>query len=86
MKDSEEGSLVSHVSISGFGSEAGGAATWAELHGSKSSVDQIIALRKCTYSGRPFGEESFVSAIEERFQRKWRRSAKESQREIAKTA
>jgi hypothetical protein len=49
-------------------------------------VDQLIALRKCTYSGRPFGEEGFVSAMEERFHRKWRRTAEGSERQIAKTA
>jgi putative transposase len=70
----------------GFWERAGGAATWAELHADKSNVDQMIALRKCTYSGRPFGEERFVSAMEERFQRKWRRGGKEPQHQIAKTA
>jgi len=65
--------------------ERGGAATWAELLSSHSSADQITALRKCTYSGRPLGEEQFVSAMEERFPRKWRR-ATESMVKIAKTA
>ncbi len=69
-----------------FWERAGGAATWAELHAYKSNMDQIVALRKCTYSGRPFGEESFVSAMEERFQRKWRRDAGNSLRQIAKIA
>jgi putative transposase len=68
----------------GFWERAGGVATWADLHAHKSNVDQLIALRKCTYSGRPFGEESFLSAMEERFQRKWRRIAEDSQRQIAK--
>lgn len=65
---------------------AGGVATWAEMYGSPSGADQILALRKCTYSGRPFGEESFVSAMEERFQRKWRRGVGEAMVKIAKTA
>jgi len=56
-----------------FWERAGGAATWSEMHGCPPSADRITALRKCTYSGRPFGEESFVSEMEERFQRKWRR-------------
>ena len=69
----------------GFWQRAGGAATWAELLSGHSSADQITALRKCTYSGRPLGEEQFVSAMEERFPRKWRR-ATESMVKIAKTA
>jgi len=68
-----------------FWEKAGGADTWAQLHAQKSSVDQILALRKCTYAGRPFGEEHFLAAMEERFQRKWRRMSHE-EREIAKTA
>jgi hypothetical protein len=35
--------------------------------------------------GRPFGEEHFLAAMEERFQRKWRRMS-HGEREIAKTA
>jgi len=30
-------------------------------------------LRRCTYAGRPFGEEDFVARLENHFQRKWRR-------------
>jgi len=69
----------------GFRQRAGGAATWAELLSGHSSADQITALRKCTYLERPLGEEQFVSAMEERFPRKWRR-ATESMVKIAKTA
>ena len=29
--------------------------------------------RRCTYAGRPFGEEEFVREMEERFHRRWRR-------------
>jgi putative transposase len=68
-----------------FWEKAGGADTWAQLHAQKSRVDQILALRKCTYAGRPFGEEHFLAAMEERFQRKWRRMG-HGEREIAKTA
>jgi putative transposase len=46
-----------------FWEKAGGADTWVQLHAQKSSVDQILALRKCTYAGRPFGEEHFLAAI-----------------------
>ncbi len=69
-----------------FWERAGGAATWAEVLGSQSSTAQVLALRKCTYSGRPFGEESFVSAMEERFQRKWRRDRGEKLAGLAKKA
>jgi putative transposase len=31
-------------------------------------------LRKCTYAGRPFGDEFFVAEMETLFHRKWRRS------------
>jgi hypothetical protein len=33
----------------------------------------VNLLRRCTYSGRPFGEEEFVERLETEFQRKWRR-------------
>jgi putative transposase len=69
-----------------FWERAGGEATWADLHASKSDADQMMALRKCTYSGRPFGEEPFLKAMEERFRRKWRRAAAEPMVKIAKTA
>lgn len=26
--------------------------------------EQVVALRKCTYAGRPFGDEAFVAAME----------------------
>jgi putative transposase len=40
--------------------------------------DQTRLLRKCTFAGRPFGEEEFLTAMEEQFQRKWRRWAYEA--------
>jgi hypothetical protein len=33
----------------------------------------ITSLRRCTYSGRPFGEETFVTRLEDQFQRSWHR-------------
>jgi len=59
-----------------FWRRAGGAAAWAELHGREENAAQLLALRKCTYAGRPFGSEAFVCEMEERFQRKWLRVAK----------
>jgi putative transposase len=34
---------------------------------------EVRLLRRCTYSGRLFGGDDFVQAMEERFQRKWRK-------------
>ncbi|WP_080507662.1 transposase [Bryobacter aggregatus] len=56
-----------------FGREAGGAIPWRELHSDADRAAEIHLLRRCTYAGRPFGEEAFVERIEEAFQRKWRR-------------
>jgi len=64
---------------------AGGARTWAELHAAPDNSIQVHAFRKCTYAGRPFGDEGFVEEMERRFQRKWLRRAKESV-ESAKSA
>lgn len=58
----------------GFWERAGGVSTWAAMHGDESNSEQIRTLRKCTYSGRPFGDEPFIAEMEERFQRKWRRT------------
>ncbi len=30
-------------------------------------------LRRCMYAGRPFGDDSFLKRLEERFGRNWRR-------------
>jgi putative transposase len=64
---------------------AGGAQTWVELHGFPENPGQIQAFRKCTYAGRPFGDEAFVEEMERRFQRKWLRREKEAV-ELAKSA
>ena len=51
----------------------GGAGRWRELLEEREDPDQTRLLRKCTYAGRPFGEEEFLAAMEEQFQRKrWR--------------
>ena len=34
----------------------------------RSIEEQQRELRKCTYAGRPFGEEAFVAEMEDRFQ------------------
>jgi putative transposase len=57
----------------GVWEEAGGARGWAELIEDQGDMRDEMLLRKCTYAGRPYGEESFVSALEEEFGRSWRR-------------
>jgi putative transposase len=56
-----------------FWERSGGSATWREMHTAREQEDQVHLLRRCTYAGRPFGEESFVVQMEEQFQRHWRR-------------
>ena len=56
-----------------FWSKAGGAQTWREMHAAPQSSDHLQLLRRCTYSGRPYGEEDFVTRLEDQFQRSWRR-------------
>jgi putative transposase len=43
---------------------------WSDLLDVEQSND-VAALRRCTYSGRPFGDESFVQQMAERFGRGW---------------
>jgi putative transposase len=52
---------------------AGGVETWQQLHAAADAPERAMLLRRCTYSGRPFGEDEFVERLEGRFQRVWRR-------------
>ena len=56
-----------------FWKSAGGAERWKDLHAAAERPSETHLLRRCTYAGRPFGEEAFVERIEATFQRKWRR-------------
>jgi putative transposase len=56
-----------------FWQRSGGTETWREMHASVDRSAQTHLLRRCTYAGRPFGDESFVAGLEQHFQRKWRR-------------
>jgi len=56
-----------------FFHRSGGVDTWRELHEAYENPGQTYLLRRCTYAGRPFGDEEFVRGLEERFERKWRR-------------
>lgn len=62
-----------------FWREEGGVERWRELHDQPDDPNQVQLLKRCTYAGRPFGEESFVREIEERFRRRWRRWGFEDQ-------
>ena len=44
---------------------------WAERLG-RDEDEQVLALRKCTYSGKPFGDEGFVENIAKQFGRYWK--------------
>ena len=50
------------------------------------SVESDSALRACTYAGRPFGSESFVSEMAERFGRYWVRGRPKKKRPCAEPA
>ena len=69
-----------------FWRKAGGAETWREMYAAEGIGEQIGQFRKCTYAGRPFGEESFMEQMEERFGRRWRRYAEKTRTRTAKFA
>jgi len=56
-----------------YWARSGGIETWQQMHAAADLPERIMLLRRCTYSGRPFGEEEFVERLERRFQRSWRR-------------
>ena len=59
-----------------FYEQAGGQQRWRQVHAEAGSEERVLQLRRCTYSGRPYGEEAFVAAMEEQFRRRWRRFKK----------
>jgi putative transposase len=56
-----------------FWQAAGGAESWREMHHQPDTPGRLTLLRRCTYSGRPFGEDQFVERLESQFGRVWRR-------------
>ena len=56
-----------------FWKHAGGIDRWRGLHAAGERPSETHLLRRCTYAGRPFGDEAFVERIQTAFQRKWRR-------------
>lgn len=63
---------------------SGGAVTWNQMYAASLAEEEIEALRQCTYGGRPFGGEDFVTRMEEEFRRSWRR--KSGSEKLAKSA
>ncbi len=57
----------------GFWERSGGVETWRAMHTAAEDTGATHLLRRCTYSGRPFGGEDFLSRLEAQFGRKWRR-------------
>lgn len=57
----------------GYWERAGGVETWQQMHAASEGEHELNLLRRCTYAGRPFGEEEFVARLEQHFQRNWRR-------------
>lgn len=55
-----------------FWERSGGISTWTDMYGVNDLDDRIEELRRCTYGGRPFGEQEFVEKMEQEFGRVWR--------------
>jgi putative transposase len=65
-----------------FWRESGGAEGWAGWLAPKEESQEIRLLRRCTYAGRPFGEQSFVAMYQEHFGRVWRQWGFEKHSEV----
>jgi putative transposase len=53
--------------------QLGGAEAWRSLLATPDELTSLRLLRRCTYAGRPFGDDTFVKSLEDRFHRNWRR-------------
>jgi putative transposase len=56
-----------------FWAEQGGASGWAELLATPQEAQEARRLRRCTFAGRPYGEDAYVALFEKHFQRAWRK-------------
>lgn len=56
-----------------FWRQEGGAERWGWMLATPEEMVSLRLLRRCTYAGRPFGDEAFLKEMEQRFQRTWRR-------------
>ncbi len=52
--------------------EAGGVSGWRELLSDREHLAEVVELRRCTYSGKPFGPQAFIEDMEKKFGRHWR--------------
>ena len=58
---------------------------WGQTLGGP-ELEQSASLRRCTYAGRPFGDEEFVKAIAEQFGRHWVRGRPKKEHATAPAA
>jgi putative transposase len=52
--------------------EGGGADGWRSMVGGRESLTEVVQLRRCTYSGRPYGSMEFVEQMEGKHSRQWK--------------
>ena len=69
-----------------FWMQQGGAKGWAEMLATPEQVLEMRLLRRCTYAGRPFGENEYLGMFEERFQRVWRTWGFEKENQVQSVA
>jgi putative transposase len=61
--------------------EAGEATGWRDLLGTKLTLDEVTGIRRCTYSGKPLGDEEFVARMEVAYGRRWRKQGRPAKAE-----
>jgi len=59
---------------------------WEGLLATPDEQAAMRLLRRCTYAGRPYGQEEFVADVKQRFQRRWRRWSFEAEAPDQKAA
>lgn len=52
--------------------EGGGSAGWRAMLGGRESLTEVVELRRCTYSGKPFGSADFIERMEGKHGRQWK--------------
>jgi putative transposase len=52
--------------------EGGGSEGWRAMVEGRESLTEVVNLRKCTYSGKPYGSQEFVEQLEQKYGRHWR--------------
>jgi hypothetical protein len=53
--------------------DRGGSSAWRQMLSDRDAIPLVHMLRRCTYSERPFGDETFVQSVEQQTGRKWKR-------------